>query len=409
MIKKLFVYIFFVVISIVFPFDKCFSQSKTITDIKVGAESTENYIDLLKGKKVGIVANQTSVIGKTHLVDSLISLGINLRAIYCPEHGFRGDAEAGAKVNSSIDSKTGLPIISLYGKNKKPSSDEFKKNDIIIFDIQDVGCRFYTYISTLHYVMEACAENNIPLIVLDRPNPNGYYIDGPVLKDTSLVSFVGMHPVPIVYGMTIGEYAQMINGEGWLGTSNKRVIGEKGSLKCNLTMIPNQNYKHDLYYTLPIAPSPNLRTPISIDFYPSLCWFEGTPVSVGRGTDRPFEIIGFPEYSDTIFSFTPRVIKGISDNPPYKDIKCYGIFSSLIPDCIYSQSNGQICLKILIDMYKAYPNKDKFFQPFFDKLAGTKELKEQIKRGDSEKEIRKTWASDLKKFKQIREKYLLYK
>lgn len=409
MIKKLFVYIFLVIIAIVFPFEQCFSQNKDSIKIKVGAESIENYIDLLKGKKIGVVANQTSIIGKTHLVDSLISLSINLRAIYCSEHGFRGDAEAGKKINSSIDSKTGLPIISLYGNNKKPSPDEFKKNDIVIFDLQDVGCRFYTYISTLHYVMEACAENNIPLIVLDRPNPNGHYIDGPVLKDTTLVSFVGIHPVPIVYGMTIGEYAQMINGEGWLGISNKRVVGEKGSLKCDLTIIPNQNYKHDFYYNLPIPPSPNLKTFLSIVCYPSLCWFEGTPVSVGRGTDKPFEIIGFPEYSDTSFSFTPRVIKGVSDNPPYKDIKCYGENSSFVAGCIIYQSCSEINLRILIDMYKAYPNKDKFFQPFFDKLAGNKELKEQIKRGDSEKEIRETWQKDLQEFKQIREKYLLYK
>lgn len=407
--KKLFIYIFFIVISIVFPFDKCFSQNKTLPDIKVGAESTEKYIPLLKGKKVGVIANQTSVIGKTHLVDSLISLAINLRAIYCPEHGFRGDVEAGGKVNSSIDTKTGLPIISLYGNNKKPNKDEFKKNDIIVFDIQDVGCRFYTYISTLHYVMESCAENNIPLILLDRPNPNASYIDGPVLKDTSLVSFVGMHPVPIVYGMTIGEYAKMINGEAWLGTSNKRVIGEKGSLKCDLTIIPNINYNHNSDYFLPIAPSPNLKTYLSIVFYPSLCWFEGTPVSVGRGTDKPFEIIGFPEYSDTSFSFTPRVIKGVSDNPPYKDIKCYGENSSFFVDYIISQLSSEINLRILIYMYNAYPNKDKFFQPFFDKLAGTKELKEQIKKGYKEEKIRKTWASDLEEFKKIREKYLLYK
>lgn len=407
--NKLLLFISLVLISIVFPFDKCFSQKKTHLDIKVGAESTEKYIPLLKGKKVGIVTNQTSIIGKTHLVDSLISLGINLRAIYCPEHGFRGDVEAGAKVNSSIDKKTGIPIISLYGNNKKPNKDEFNKNDIIVFDIQDVGCRFYTYISTLHYVMESCAENNIALILLDRPNPNIIFIDGPVLKDTSLVSFVGMHPVPIVYGMTIGEYAQMINKEAWLGTSNKRVIGEKGNLKCDLTIIPNTNYSHKMYYSLTIPPSPNLRTPLSIDFYPSLCWFEGTPVSVGRGTDRPFEIIGFPEYSDTSFSFTPRVIKGVSDNPPYKGIKCYGINKdNLIKDCLFSWANLEISLKILIDMYNAYPNKDKFFQPFFDKLAGTKELKEQIQRGDTEEDIRNYWQKDLEEFKKIREKYLLY-
>ncbi|NCC19343.1 MAG: DUF1343 domain-containing protein, partial [Bacteroidia bacterium] len=255
----------------------CFNVSFA-REIKTGAERIEEYLHCFEGKKVGIVANQTSVIGNTHLVDSLISLGVDLRAIYCPEHGFRGEAEAGAKINSSIDEKTNLPIISLYGNNKKPKKEEFQQNDIIVFDLQDVGTRFYTYISTLHYVMEACAENNIPLIVLDRPNPNAFYIDGPVLKDTSLVSFVGMHPVPIVYGMTIGEYANMINGEGWLGTSSKRVIGEVGKLICKLIIIPLENYTHHTPYSLPIYPSPNLKTDNAIALYPSICWFEGTPI-----------------------------------------------------------------------------------------------------------------------------------
>lgn len=397
------VYYFIGLIVFFLSFNVSFAQS-----VKVGAESTGKYIPLLKGKKVGVIANQTSVIGKTHLVDSLISLGVNLRAIYCPEHGFRGEAEAGAKINSSIDEKTNLPIISLYGNNKKPKKEEFQQNDIIVFDLQDVGTRFYTYISTLHYVMEACAENNIPLIVLDRPNPNAFYIDGPVLKDTSLVSFVGMHPVPIVYGMTIGEYASMINGEGWLGTSSKRVIGEVGKLICKLIIIPLENYTHHTPYSLPIYPSPNLKTDNAIALYPSICWFEGTPISVGRGTQTPFEIIGFPNYqpirykTKEIISFTPIVIKGVSDNPPYKNQQCKGLKLKL-------EHHEGINLSYLKEMYDAFPNKDNFFQPFFDKLAGTKDLKVQIKQNHHLKDIKKTWKKDLKEFKKIREKYLIYK
>ena len=385
----------------------CFNVSFA-REIKTGAERIEEYLHCFEGKKVGIVANQTSVIGNTHLVDSLISLGVDLRAIYCPEHGFRGEAEAGAKINSSIDEKTNLPIISLYGNNKKPKKEEFQQNDIIVFDLQDVGTRFYTYISTLHYVMEACAESNIPLIVLDRPNPNAFYIDGPVLKDTSLVSFVGMHPVPIVYGMTIGEYANMINGEGWLGTSSKRVIGEVGKLICKLIIIPLENYTHHTPYSLPIYPSPNLKTDNAIALYPSICWFEGTPISVGRGTETPFEIIGFPSYqpikykSNEIISFTPTVIKGVSDNPPYKNQQCKGLKLKL-------EHHEGINLSYLKEMYDAFPNKDNFFQPFFDKLAGTKDLKAQIKQNLHLKDIKKTWKKDLKEFKKIREKYLIYK
>lgn len=398
--KKLYSFIAFIFLLLCFNIS--FSQN-----IKLGAERIEEYLHCFEGKKVGIVANQTSVIGNTHLVDSLISLGVDLRAIYCPEHGFRGEAEAGAKINSSIDEKTNLPIISLYGNNKKPKKEEFQQNDIIVFDLQDVGTRFYTYISTLHYVMEACAESNIPLIVLDRPNPNAFYIDGPVLKDTSLVSFVGMHPVPIVYGMTIGEYANMINGEGWLGTSSKRVIGEVGKLTCKLIIIPLENYTHHTPYPLPIYPSPNLKTDNAIALYPSICWFEGTPISVGRGTETPFEIIGFPNYVSLnkklkITIFTPVAIKGVSDNPPYKNEQCRGLE-------LQSNRKGGINLSYLKEMYDRYPNKDNFFQPFFDKLAGTKELKNQIKLNLHSKDIKKTWKKDLEEFKEIREKYLIYR
>ncbi|MDR0972246.1 MAG: DUF1343 domain-containing protein [Bacteroidales bacterium] len=378
-------------------------------NIVVGAERTSLYVPLLEGKKVGIVANQTSLIGKTHLVDSLLSLKVNIRAIYCPEHGFRGEVQAGGKVSNSIDKKTNIPIISLYGKNKKPQREEFANNDIVIFDIQDVGCRFYTYISTLHYVMEACAETNIPLLVLDRANPNGFYIDGPVIKDTSLVSFVGMHPVPVVYGMTIGEYAQMINSEGWLNTSSKRVIGEKTNINCNLTIIPLENYTHNTRYTLPISPSPNLKTKDAILLYPSLCWFEGTPISLGRGTEHPFEIVGFPMYENKTFSFTPKTIIGVAENPPYDGIECYGVFLSQNEKYKTNIGQKKINLSILIDMYRAYPKKGVFFTSFFDKLSGTKLLKEQIKNNFSEEKIRKTWIEDLNEFKQMRSRYLLYK
>lgn len=394
--------IFAIFILVLIYFNASFSQN-----IRLGAERTSDYLPMLKGKKVGLIANQTSLIGQTHLVDSLISLGINLRAIYSPEHGFRSEAEAGAMISSSIDAKTNLPIVSLYGNNKKPKQNEFEQNDIIVFDLQDVGCRFYTYISTLHYVMEACAEINIPLILLDRPNPNAHYIDGAVLKDSSLVSFVGMHPVPIVYGMTIGEYAKMINGECWIGTSNQRVMGEKGKLECDLTIIPIENYSHNTPYSLPIAPSPNLKTDCSIELYPSICWFEGTPISVGRGTDTPFEIIGFPNYDSKelkrkeIIRFTPRAIKGVSENPPYKNRECRGLKLSC-------KSKNEIDLSYLIHMYNSYPNKDKFFQPFFDKLSGTKELKGQIKQGLTPMKIKNSWQKDLEEFKVIREKYLIY-
>lgn len=385
-----------------------------------GAERLSNYIDYIKDKKVGVIANQSSVIGKTHLVDSLICLGINIRGIYCPEHGFRGDAQAGAIIHSSIDSKTRLPITSLYGNNKKPMADEFKNNEVVVFDLQDVGTRFYTYISTLHYVMEACAENNIPLIVLDRPNPNAYYIDGPVLKDTLLVSFVGMHPVPIVYGLTIGEYAIMINGESWLGTSSKRVIGEKGGLKCDLYVVPIQNYTHNTMYSLPIPPSPNLKNDNSINLYPSLCWFEGSPISVGRGTDYPFEIIGFPGYKsidkkfENIIYFTPKPIRGVSDNPLYNNQLCRGIKLYYPLELDSNQGDlrilniGGIDLSYLIHMYNSYPDKLNFFKGFFDKLAGTRELKTQIRQGMSEEHIRSTWQKDIEDYKKTREKYLMY-
>ena len=318
--------------------------------------------------RVAVVGNQTSIVGNTHLVDTLMARGVNVTKIFCPEHGFRGTAEAGAKVDNSTDPKTGLPIISLYGKNKKPTAKQMEDVDVVLFDLQDVGCRFYTYLSTLHYVMEACAERDIPLVVLDRPNPNGHYIDGPVLDTTTCRSFVGMHPVPVVYGMAIGEYAQMINGEGWLSR------GEK----CDLTVVPMQGYRRDsISYQLPVPPSPNLRNAHAIALYPSLCLFEGTNCGVGRGTDYPFEWVTYG--TDTLDLRKTQVYSGFN-------------------------------LQYLIEMYKRVP-QGKFFQKsnFFEKLAGNKDLRKQIEAGMSEEEIRASWQPALEHFKTIREKYLIYK
>ena len=322
-------------------------------------------MEQLPAGRIAVVGNQTSVVGTTHLVDTLLARGVQLVKIFCPEHGFRGTAAAGAKVENSVDAKTGLPIISLYGKNKKPTSEQLIDVDVVIFDLQDVGCRFYTYISTLHYVMEACAENNIPLIVLDRPNPNCHYVDGPVLDTAHYRSFVGMHPVPVVYGMTIGEYAQMINGEHWINGT------------CNLTVVPMQGYRRDsVGYELPVPPSPNLRNTHAIALYPSLCLFEGTNCGVGRGTDYPFEWVTYG--TDTL-------------------------------DLRQETAPTAFSLKYLMEMFKRVP-KGKFFlkNNFFEKLAGTGELRQQLEQGTSEEKIHATWQPALDKFKKTREKYLIY-
>lgn len=360
-----------------------------------GAYITGKYLPLLKAKKVGIVANNTSVINKTHLVDSLISLRINVTKIFGPEHGFRGDQPDGKEINNTKDPRTGKEVISLYGNHKKPSKADLSGIDIMIFDIQDVGARFYTYISTLTYVMEACAENNIPLIVLDRPNPNGYYVDGPVLKP-EYTSFVGMHPVPVVYGMTIGEYATMVNGEKWL----------KDGKQCKLTIIKCENYTHNSRYQLPVQPSPNLQDMKAIYLYPSLCLFEGTVVSIGRGTDSPFKVFGHPNLSTEKFSFTPKPIKGVSEDPPLKGQICYG--QNLEKSAELIKADGHIELKWLIETYKSLNNQTEFFNNYFDKLAGSNKLREQIITGKDETEIRKSWQPDLVVFKEIRKKYLLY-
>ena len=364
--------------------------------ISVGAEQTAEYFPLLQGRKVGLVGNQSSLVDGTHLLDTLIKCDISVAAIFCPEHGFRGQAEAGARVNDGTDPQTGIPIISLFGANKKPRPEQLKGIDIMVFDIQDVGARFYTYISTLHYVMEACAENGVPLLVLDRPNPNGFYVDGPVL-DTHYRSFVGMHPVPIVHGMTIGEYALMINGEKWL----------KNGAQCELSVIKVKNYTHDSLYHLPIAPSPNLQTDNAILLYPSLCCFEGTTVSVGRGTATPFEVIGSPSYSDKSFSFVPQPIKGVSANPPHKGRTCYGM--DLQEAGAEIVKNKQLNLGYLITMYRK-SDKNTFFlkNNFFEKLMGTSELRKQIQKGLDEKEIRASWEPALSEYKTMRKKYLLY-
>jgi len=365
-------------------------------DIKVGAQRTEVYYPWIKDKKIAVVANQTSMIGQTHLVDSLLHAGFSVTKVFCPEHGFRGDADAGEIIGNSIDEKTKLPVISLYGKNKKPSPEDLSDVDVVIFDIQDVGARFYTYISTLHYVMEACAENNKFFIVLDRPNPNGYYVDGPVLEN-EFTSFVGMDPVPIVHGMTVAEYARMLNGQGWL----------KNGVQCQLRYVPVFNYNHTCFYQLPVKPSPNLPSMESVYMYPSICLFEGTCVSVGRGTATPFEIIGHPKIDSTEYSFTPISIAGMAKNPPYEGQLCKGYnFHNYAAE--YIKGYGKLYIFPLIELYKELKDKTEYFGKGFDQLAGTSKLRQQIISGMSEEDIRKSWKSDLDNFKRIRKKYLLY-
>ncbi|WP_340074710.1 DUF1343 domain-containing protein [Leptobacterium sp. I13] len=394
-------------------------QNRNVT---VGANRLHYYLPELKGKRIGVVANQTSVIFKsfkvndtletydpeedifyevvalfdiytdeyTHLVDSLISLDVNVKKVFAPEHGFRGTADAGETVIDGVDKKTGVPIISLYGKNKKPSPEQLQGLDMLIFDIQDVGARFYTYISTLHYVMEACTEAGLPLLILDRPNPNGFYVDGPVLE-IQHKSFVGMHPVPVVHGMTVGEYAQMINGEKWL----------TGGIQCDITVIECIDYSKSYSYSLPIFPSPNLPNDKAINLYPSLCFFEGTHVSVGRGTDMQFQVYGSPFLPESGFSFIPQP-NGGAKYPLHEGKKCYGEDLRAVPDRNY------LDLSWLIKTYQATTDKTSFFNSFFTKLAGTTQLQEQIELGNTEETIKETWEADLEKYKTMRKKYLIY-
>lgn len=363
-------------------------------DAIVGASRLDLYINKLEGKTVGIIANQTSIINGTHLIDTLLNKGVNVIKIFTPEHGFRGTADEGASINNSIDEKTQLPIISLYGNNKKPNETQLKDIDILIFDLQDVGTRFYTYISTMTYIMEAAAENNIPLIVLDRPNPNGFYVDGPVLEPENK-SFVGLHQVPVVYGLTIGEYALMVNGEYWLSDS----------LQCDLTIIPLGDYDRNAIYELPVKPSPNLPNWESVYLYPSLCFFEGTIVSVGRGTEFPFQVYGHPKMTDD-FVFTPRQSDG-RRAPLLCDEECHGEYLMTYAHD-FKRNKNQINLSWIINAYNQLKEEGKFFNNFFVKLSGTSELQQQIEQGMTEKEIRATWKEGLDNYKKIRKKYLIY-
>ena len=364
--------------------------------IIVGAERTGEYFPLIKGKNIAIVANHTSLINGVHLVDSLLSAGFKVVKVFSPEHGFRGNVDAGQEIGNNTDLVTGLSVISLYGKNKKPQAVDLEGVDVIIFDIQDVGARFYTYISTMTYVMEACAENHIPVIILDRPNPNGFYVDGPLLEP-AFISFVGLHPVPIVHGMTVGEYAQMLNCEGWL----------ENGVKCKLSVISVENFKHSDFYELPIKPSPNLPNKYAVYLYPSLCLFEGTIVSVGRGTDFPFQLIGHPGYAIGSYLFTPKSIPGVATKPKYEGMTCLG---QNLTDFARDMEKlpRQLHLSWLIGYYKILKDKENFFDNYFEKLAGTAQLRKQIEEGWSEEQIRETWQSGLEKFKKIRKKYLLY-
>lgn len=366
-------------------------------DFKTGSDNYESYLPLLKDKKVGVVSNQTGILtNKTHLVDFLVTNAIQVQKIFAPEHGFRGTADAGELIIDGKDTKTGLPIISLYGANKKPKPEQLEGIDILVFDIQDVGARFYTYISSLHYIMEACAENNIPLVVLDRPNPNGFIIDGPILEK-EYSSFVGMHPVPVLYGMTIGEYAQMINGEKWLHST----IHSEKAIQCNLTIIPCIQYDRNASYAILEKPSPNLPNDQAINLYASLCFFEGTNVSSGRGTDKQFQIYGSPFLPQSGFSFTPEPNLGAKE-PMNKGVLCYGEDLSTV------EPVNQIELKWLLRAYNTTQDPSQFFIPFFSKLAGTKTLQLQIEAGVSERKIKKSWKPGLDQFKEIRKKYLLY-
>ncbi|MCA0132843.1 exo-beta-N-acetylmuramidase NamZ family protein [Winogradskyella alexanderae] len=369
------------------------------SSVVVGANRMDLYLPLVNGKRIGIVANQTSVVfndnSYTHIVDSLLKHNVDIKTVFAPEHGFRGTADAGEFVKDGIDTKTGIPIVSLYGKNKKPSVEQLHGLDLIVFDIQDVGARFYTYISSLHYVMEACAEKNIPVIILDRPNPNGHYIDGPILE-MKHKSFVGMHPVPVVHGMTIGEYAKMINGEGWL----------ENNIQCGLEIIPIKNYTHNTAYSLPIKPSPNLPNDTAINLYPSLCFFEGTNISVGRGTNKQFQIIGSPFYSlkSHNYEFTPIPNEG-AKYPKHQGKLCSGY------DLSKNEKLNDLNLEWLVTFYKAnkqFAKKEAFFTNFFTTLAGTEKLQKQIEDGLSIEKIKTSWTKGLMEYEQMRQPYLLY-
>jgi len=361
--------------------------------LQCAADQPDLYLPLMKGIRVGLVVNHTATARGIHLVDFLVSKGITMKALFAPEHGFRGEADAGEKIGNSVDEKTGIPIISIYGKINRPTQEQLREIDLLIYDIQDVGCRFYTYISTLHYVMEACAENGKPLLILDRPNPNGDYCDGPILQP-AFKSGVGVDPIPVVHGCTVGEMAKMINGEGWL----------KNGLKCDLKVIPVKNYTHESSYSPPIKPSPNLPNHTAIRFYPSLCFFESTSVSIGRGTTFPFQVIGFPDSKFGDFSFTPRSLKGFEMNPLQKDQVCYG------QDLRNLQEIPRFTLKYFLDWYHRFKQPGEFLtrERWFNLLMGNDQVIKMIQAGKSEKEIVDSWQEELGKYQKIRAKYLIY-
>jgi len=374
-------------------FFSCTQGQKMKNEIQTAASQPDEYLPIVVGKRVGLAVNHSSILYDTlHLVDFLLTKEVNVVKIFSPEHGFRGNAAYGEYVSDERDLKTGIPIVSLYGKNRKVPAEQLKGLDIVIFDIQDVGARFFTYISTMHYVMEACAENGVRVIVLDRPNPNGYYVDGPVMQN-EFKSFVGIHNIPIVHGMTVGELANMINDEGWL----------TNGIKCDLTVIKMQNYDHNSRYSLPVAPSPNLPNDKSVNLYPSICLFEGTEISLGRGTDFPFQVLGYPEPAFGDFKFTPVSLPGIAPHPPSVNKECFGI------DLRQEKELNEISLKYLIEFYQKWDQDKPFFKDFINNLAGTAALREQIKGGWTEEEIKASWQPGLEEFKKLRKKYLLYK
>lgn len=383
-------------------------------EIKPAAERMEVYVPILKGKKIAVFANQTSMVKNSHLIDTLLSSGINVVKIFGPEHGFRGDADAGEKVNNAIDTKTGIPVISLYGSHKKPTADDLKDVDILIFDIQDVGVRFYTFISSLQYYLEAALENHKPLLILDRPNPNGFYVDGPLL-DMRFKSFVGMQPIPIVYGMTMGEYALMLTGENWLSPEANAINAFNITTKptadtpFHVLVLKCQNYTHNSKYILPVMPSPNLKEMQSIYLYPSTCFFEGTLMSEGRGTDKPFQIFGHPALPENLYTFTPKPNAGAKNSKCF-GLKCFGWNLSGSTEDVLKKVDNKIQLKYLMEAYQLFPGKDSFFlkNNFINKLAGNDLLQQQIKDGVIEEDIRKSWQPGLLEFKKTRKKYLLY-
>ncbi len=373
-------------------------QPETRNPLLTGAQQTEKYFPILKGKNLALVVNQTSTIKEMHLVDTLVQSGMKVSKIFAPEHGFRGTADAGERVKNGKDGKTGIPLVSLYGKRKKPFPEDLKGIDMVVFDIQDVGARFYTYISTMSYVMEACAEQNIPVLILDRPNPNGHFIDGPILEK-GYSSFVGLHPVPVVHGMTVGEYARMVNGEKWL----------KNGIQCKITVIPCAAYDHEEFYQLPIKPSPNLPNMHSIYLYPSLCFFEGTTANAGRGTDKQFQVFGDPKSTTGNYDYTPISMPG-AKYPKHENKSCNGYDLSNL-ELIYLQKQSKINLTYLMDFYQDFPDKENFFlaNKFFDTLAGTDKLRKAIIAGKTEAEIRASWNAGLEDYREMREAYLLYR